>query len=149
MGRRRRRGGSSGSSRTIRASAWRATPTRGPRGARRGPPAWDPAPDAGGGSGRLSTLLVGASQIVTCRGPARARRGRELADLEVLRDAAVLIEGERIAAVGRYKDLRLAAGDVQRGGEVVEVAGVLFPGFVDCPTHAVFGAPRPDDQERR
>jgi len=33
--------------------------------------------------------------------------------------------------------------------EVVEVAGVLFPGFVDCHTHAVFGAPRLDDHERR
>jgi len=61
----------------------------------------------------------------------------------------VLIEGDRIAAVGRYKDLRLAVGDVQRGGEVVEVTGVLFPGFVDCHTHAVFGGPRLDDHERR
>src|SRR5207249_10395310 len=86
---------------------------------------------------------------VRCRGPARARRGGEMADLEVLQDAAVLIEGDRIAAVGRYKDLRLAAGDVQRGGEVVDVAGVLFPGFVDCHTHAVFGGPRLDDHERR
>ena len=60
----------------------------------------------------------------------------------MLRDAAVLIEGDRIAAVGRYADLR-------RGGEVVEVTGVLFPGFVDCHTHAVFGAPRLDDHERR
>src|SRR5438093_6809741 len=72
-----------------------------------------------------------------------------MAEVEVLHDAAVLIEGDRIAAVGRYKDLRLAAGDVQRGGEVVEVTGVLFPGFVDCHTHAVFGAPRLDDHERR
>src|SRR6059058_2757791 len=72
-----------------------------------------------------------------------------MADLEVLQDAAVLIEGDRIAAVGRYKDLRLAASDVQRGGEVEEVTGVLFPGFVDCHTHAVFGAPRLDDHERR
>jgi imidazolonepropionase len=31
----------------------------------------------------------------------------------------------------------------------VEVAGVLYPGFVDCHTHAVFGAPRLDDQQRR
>ena len=32
---------------------------------------------------------------------------------------------------------------------MVEVTGVLFPGFVDCHTHAVFGAPRLDDHERR
>src|SRR5436309_4331846 len=72
-----------------------------------------------------------------------------MAEVEVLHDTAVLIEGDRIAAVGRYKDLRLAAGDVRRGGEVVEVTGVLFPGFVACHTHAVFGAPRLDDHERR
>src|SRR5207249_7759377 len=92
---------------------------------------------------------VGARQVVTCRGPARARRGRELAEVEVLDDAAVLLEGERIAAVGPYKDVQRVTGNVQRGGEVVEVTGVLFPGFVDCHTHAVFGAPRLDDHERR
>jgi imidazolonepropionase len=62
----------------------------------------------------------------------------------VLHDAAVLIDGERIAWVGP----RRAAGDLH-GIEVVEVTGVLLPGFVDCHTHAVFGAPRLDDQERR
>jgi len=67
----------------------------------------------------------------------------------VLHDATVLLEGDRIAAVGPYNDLRRATGNVQRGGEVVEVAGVLFPGFVDCHTHAVFGAPRLEDHERR
>ena len=87
--------------------------------------------------------------MVTCRGPARARRGRELAELEVLQGAAVLLEGDRIAAVGPYKDLRRGTGNVERGVEVVEVTGVLFPGFVDCHTHAVFGAPRLDDHERR
>jgi imidazolonepropionase len=92
---------------------------------------------------------VGARHVVTCRGPARARRGAEMAELEVLADAAVLIEGERIAAVGRYADLRLETGDVKRGGEVVEVVGVLYPGFIDCHTHAVFGAPRLDDHQRR
>jgi len=61
----------------------------------------------------------------------------------VLHNAAVLLEGDRIAAVGSYKDLR------QRSGDVVEVTGVLSPGLVDCHTHAVFGAPRLEDHERR
>jgi len=72
-----------------------------------------------------------------------------MAELEILKNAAVLIEGERIAAVGRYADLRPGTGNVPRGVEVMEVAGVLFPGFVDCHTHAVFGAPRLDDHQRR
>jgi imidazolonepropionase len=87
-------------------------------------------------------LLVGARQVVTCRGPARARRGREMAEVEVLGDAAVLIDGDRIAWVGP----RAAAPG---GGQVVEISGVLFPGFIDCHTHGVFGAPRLDDHERR
>ena len=87
-------------------------------------------------------MLVGARQIVTCRGPARARRGRELAEVEVLRDAAVLIDGERIGWVGARKE-------APKSDHVVEVSGVIFPGFIDCHTHGVFGAPRLDDQERR
>ena len=66
-----------------------------------------------------------------------------MADVEVLRDAAVLIDGNRIEWVGPRADA------VRAGANVVEVSGVLFPGFIDCHTHAVFGAPRLDDQERR
>ena len=80
---------------------------------------------------------------MTCRGPARARRGPEAADVEVLRDAAVLLDGARIAWVGPRKD---APKD---GAREIEVSGVMLPGFVDCHTHGVFGAPRLDDHERR
>jgi imidazolonepropionase len=62
----------------------------------------------------------------------------------VLPDAAVLIDGDRIAAVGPYRDLKARHPD-----HVVDVDGVLFPGFVDCHTHAVFAAPRLDDHQRR
>ena len=83
---------------------------------------------------------------MTCRGPARARRGPEMATLEVLDGAAVLIGDDgRIAAVGPYRDVQGAAPSAQ----TVEVQGTLFPGFVDCHTHAIFGAPRLADHERR
>src|SRR3989449_3752998 len=68
-----------------------------------------------------------------------------MAQVEVLRDAAVLIDGGRIRTVGTYRELR----DAHTGAAVEEVRGVLFPGFVDCHTHAVFGAPRLDDHQRR
>ena len=67
-----------------------------------------------------------------------------MADVEVLSDAAVLIEGERIAWVGPRAD---APNDVSVRRQ--EVTGALFPGFIDCHTHGVFGAPRLDDHERR
>ena len=65
-----------------------------------------------------------------------------MAELEVLQDAAVLIDGNRIGWVGARKD-------APKVDTVVEVSGVIFPGFIDCHTHGVFGAPRLDDHERR
>ena len=94
-------------------------------------------------------MLVGARQVVTCRGPARARRGREMAEVEVLRDAAVLIDGNRIAWVGPRSEVPNVGAQHAAPLHVVEVTGVIFPGFIDCHTHAVFGAPRLDDHERR
>jgi len=65
-----------------------------------------------------------------------------MAEVEVLQDAAVLVNGGRIEWVGPRK--RAPQSD-----RVVELSGVVFPGFIDCHTHAVFGAPRLDDHERR
>jgi imidazolonepropionase len=72
-----------------------------------------------------------------------------MAELEVLTDAAVLIDGDRIAAVGKYADVKRVADGRRPSADVIEVSGVLFPGFVDCHTHAVFAAPRLDDHARR
>jgi len=65
--------------------------------------------------------------------------------VEVLSDAAVAIEDDRIAWVGPRRDAR----ERYPNSEVMDVPGVLFPGFVDCHTHAIFGAPRIDDHQRR
>ena len=65
-----------------------------------------------------------------------------MADVEVLRDAAVLIDGDRIAWVG-------PRADAPPADQVTEVTGVILPGMIDCHTHAVFGAPRLDDHQRR
>ena len=63
----------------------------------------------------------------------------------MLSDAAVATDGGRIAWVGSQAEAR------QRypGIAPVDVSGVLLPGFVDCHTHAIFGAPRLDDHQRR
>jgi imidazolonepropionase len=67
-----------------------------------------------------------------------------MAEVEILRDAAVLIDGNRIAWVGPRKD-----APKEPGVRVEEISGVILPGMIDCHTHAVFGAPRLDDHERR
>ncbi len=72
-----------------------------------------------------------------------------MAEVEVLQDAAVLIDGDRIVWVGPRRDAPQVGAQHAAPLHVVEITGVLFPGFIDCHTHAVFGAPRLDDQERR
>ncbi len=94
----------------------------------------------------MSTILLGGSQVVTCRGPARARRGAEMAELDVIDNGAVVIGDDgTILDVGPANAMRGA----HPSAVVEEVEGVLFPGFVDCHTHAVFGAARVEDHERR
>jgi imidazolonepropionase len=93
-------------------------------------------------------LFVNAGQVVTCAGPARARVGAEMADAVVRTDVAVLVDGERIAAVDDEHALRRAPASA--GALVVDCAGsVLTPGFVDSHTHAIFGRARYEEQELR
>jgi imidazolonepropionase len=69
-----------------------------------------------------------------------------MVDLEVIDDGAVLIADDgTILAAGRYRDVRRRAGRTR----VEEIEGVLFPGFVDAHTHALFGAPRLAEHEMR
>jgi imidazolonepropionase len=71
-----------------------------------------------------------------------------MAELEVLHDAAVWIgEDGAIRDVGSYAALKRSSAATRPA--IVEVEGVLFPGFVDAHTHAVFGAARLEDHERR
>lgn len=96
--------------------------------------------------GAAELLFTNAKQVVTCRGPARARRGAELAELEVLPDAAVAIRGERVTAVGSRRDLERRFPEARR---IDCQGGVVTPAFVDSHTHAVFGAPRSNEHEMR
>lgn len=70
-----------------------------------------------------------------------------------LRDAAVLIEGDRIAWVGSASDLMVAElveASPSDSVRIVDAGGrALIPGFVDSHTHLVFGGDRADEFEAR
>src|SRR5262245_41356800 len=91
-------------------------------------------------------IFVNAAQVVTCAGPRRARRGGEMRDMVVLTDAAVVMQGETITAVGPERDLR---SQYSGATEVDCERRVLMPGLVDSHTHAVFGRARFEEQEMR
>lgn len=92
-------------------------------------------------------LITGCSQLLTLRG-AVPRRGTALRDLKMIRDGAVLVRGDRIAAVGprgRIEWLR----DAKRAEELDLRGRVLLPGFVDSHTHLIFAGSRAAEYEQR
>ncbi len=91
-------------------------------------------------------ILVNASQVATCHGASRARHGAEMKDAGILADAAVVIDGEKISAVGPREDLLRSHPDA----DVIDCGGRLVtPGLVDSHTHAIFGRARYEEQEMR
>ncbi len=94
-----------------------------------------------------TTAVVNIGQLVTLAGPARPRAGRELADLGLIRDAAMVVQDGRITAIGAYHDVLPA---IPRFARVMDAAGrAVTPGFVDAHTHAVFAGNRAAEFEMR
>lgn len=92
-------------------------------------------------------LITGCAQLVTA-GSSVPRRGRELGELEIIRDAAVLVRGARIARVGPQREL--ARQSEARRARRLDVGGrVVLPGFVDSHTHLIFPDGRLEEYEQR
>ena len=113
-----------------------------------------------------------ASELVTCRGKA-PRRGREMADIGLIEDGAVLLSDGRIEAVGTTKELDRRLGldpkqsdalhhetasissqaaepaDTELNGQPATILNAwektVLPGFVDSHTHFIFGGFRADE----
>ncbi|HEY5350650.1 MAG TPA: amidohydrolase family protein [Candidatus Lustribacter sp.] len=87
--------------------------------------------------------LVRAKTVVPCSGDA-AQAGVTFAKLGLIEDGALLIDGERLAAVGSRaaveRDLRGRDADVIDLGDAVVV-----PGFVDAHAHPLFDGDREPD----
>lgn len=97
----------------------------------------------------MPLLLTHAAQLLTMAGPDRGRRGAEMSELGLLRDGAVLIEGDRILAVGATDAVARQAARLQPLEELDCRGRLVTPGLIDAHTHLVFPAPRLDDFERR
>ena len=89
-------------------------------------------------------LIHSASQLLTLAGG--PQRGEALGNLAIIPDGAVLIENERIQAVGKTSELRCAYPD----DEHMDCSGrVVLPGFVDPHTHAIWVGDRAAEFEMR
>jgi imidazolonepropionase len=92
-------------------------------------------------------LITHAAQLVTLAGPPRARLGREMRELGIIEDGALVVRDGLIAAAGPSPEVEPlatpAASRLDAGGRVV------MPGFVDAHTHPVFAGTREDEYEMR
>ena len=76
------------------------------------------------------------------------RRGRALAELEIIRDGAILTHDDRIVAIGSGR--RIERLPKARRAEKLDLGGrVVLPGFVDSHTHLIFPASRAEEYEQR
>ena len=92
-------------------------------------------------------LITGISELITLRGAA-PRRGGALAELGIIRDGAVLIHDERIAAVGPRKRIERLP-DAKHARKLDLHGRVVLPGFVDSHTHLIHPASRAAEYEQR
>ena len=90
-------------------------------------------------------IIKNASQLVTCSG-FTAKQGKEMSDLHIIEDGAVVIEEGMITAVGKTKEVLAGSHDTDfyvKGFEIIDARGkAVLPGFVDSHTHLVFAGYR-------
>jgi imidazolonepropionase len=87
-------------------------------------------------------LVRDLAQLATAAGTEAPLRGEALDEVEVIEDAYVLCEDDRIVATGRMRELGRLDGDV----EELDGRGLsAVPGLVDCHTHACFAGDRVEE----
>jgi len=99
-----------------------------------------------------AVLLHHIGQLVTMSAGPGPRRGQQMREIGLIEDAAVLISGGQIAAVGKTRELLRTPWIKEHRAELIELdcrGKVVLPGFVDSHTHPVFVAPRLIDFEKR
>lgn len=95
----------------------------------------------------MNLAIVNIGQLVTLAGPARPRIGRELSELAVLENGALIIEDGRITAIGTYAELR---SKIPLDATIIDAEQkAVTPGFVDAHTHLVFAGNRAAEYEQR
>ena len=87
-------------------------------------------------------LIRDLAQVASPRGRGAPLRGAALGELELVEDAYVLVDGDRIESLGAMRALPSLDGDV----EELDGRGLsAVPGLVDCHTHPAFAGDRANE----
>jgi imidazolonepropionase len=95
-----------------------------------------------------NALIKNASQVVTCSG-FKAKQGKEMSDLHIIDNGALVIEEGLITAIGATKNILTDFNESElktNGFDIIDANGkAVLPGFVDSHTHFVFGGYRAEE----
>ena len=93
-------------------------------------------------------IIKNAAELVTCSGFS-AKKGKQMADLHIIEDGAVIIKEGEIEAVGQTGDIEKQfkkSGADHSDFDIIDARGkAVLPGFVDSHTHLVFGGYRAEE----
>jgi imidazolonepropionase len=89
-------------------------------------------------------LVHSATEVLTLAGG--PQRGRSLGTLGIIKNGAVLVQGENISAVGTTAELR---GSHKDEPELDASGCAVLPGFVDPHTHVIWAGDRAQEFEMR
>jgi imidazolonepropionase len=94
-----------------------------------------------------SIAIVNIAQLATLAGPSRPRVGKELTELGIIENAALLIEDGVIVSAGSYSELK---NKIPPHAKVIDAQRrCVTPGFIDAHTHLVFAGNRAAEFEQR
>jgi imidazolonepropionase len=93
-------------------------------------------------------IIKNAAEMVTCSG-FEAKKGKEMTDLHIIQDGAVVVKEGQIAAVGTtneiFTEIERAKLDLSAFDTIDAANKAVLPGFVDSHTHFVFAGYRAEE----
>ncbi|QDQ00485.1 imidazolonepropionase [Lysinibacillus fusiformis] len=99
----------------------------------------------------MTILIKNANEVITLKSVAQGPRIKEqMRDIAIVPHGSVLIEKNRIVAIGTIAQLEVDYPDLIKEAEVIDATGkVVMPGLVDCHTHLVHGGTREQEFNMR
>lgn len=99
----------------------------------------------------MTILIKNANEVITLKSEARGPRIKDkMREIGLIANASVLIDGNRIAAIGPLAQLEADFPQLILDSEVIDGTGkVVMPGLVDCHTHLVHGGTREHEFKMR
>ena len=99
----------------------------------------------------MTILIKNANEVITLKNAVPGPRIKEqMRDIAVIEKGSVLIEGDRIVAVGTYEQLAQEFPSLVDVAKVIDASGkIVMPGLVDCHTHLVHGGTREQEFNMR